>query len=257
MLKKLLLILFSLLLSFNSYGEQTKTNEGNFSSIFHSKSEWVSSISEKVKSNLRYQEKDEYVTAEVYIVQDRNGNVMAVDVRNINVVPTDRSRAKAIFYSIESAVRKSSPLPYTSNDDVFNNEIIFKFFMGVKPKESINKIPTLKKRAKSSVILLLYLTIALAIIGGVIYQGFRYQLDGIKFKSKEDLESYKKLLKKSKKELSEAKIVKDVKAESDGVAVEMTEAIVKEEATTGRENIREIKSEVINKRKATKYWWLE
>ena len=51
-----------------------------------------------------------------------------------------------------------------------------------------------------------------------------FEFDGIKFKSKEDLESYKKSPKKSEKEISEEKIVEDAKAEADRVAQEKAEA---------------------------------
>ena len=55
-------------------------------------------------------------------------------------------------------------------------------------------------------------------------QGMYYEFDGIKFKSKEDLESYKKSPKKSEKEISEEKILEDAKAEADRVAKEKAEA---------------------------------
>lgn len=87
--------------------------------------DWVRSIAEKVKSNWRYQGANDDWTAEVYILQDRNGNVLAVDVRNTNV--GDSSRAKTFTASVERAVKKSTPLPYTSNDDIFNKEILFIF----------------------------------------------------------------------------------------------------------------------------------
>ena len=93
--------------------------------IKETQAQWVRSIAEKVKSNWRYQGANDDWTAEVYILQDRNGNVLAVDVRNTNV--GDSSRAKTFTDSIERAVRKSTPLPYTSNDDVFNKELIFIF----------------------------------------------------------------------------------------------------------------------------------
>ena len=86
---------------------------------------YVSNIAARVKSFWRYQGAEDDWTAEVYIVQDRNGNVMAVDVRNTNV--GDSSRAKTFTDSIERAVRKSTPLPYTSNDDIFDKELIIKF----------------------------------------------------------------------------------------------------------------------------------
>ena len=55
-------------------------------------------------------------------------------------------------------------------------------------------------------------------------QGMYFEFDGIKFQSKEDLESYKKSPKKSEKEISEEKIVEDAKAEADRVAEEKAEA---------------------------------
>ena len=106
-----------------------EVEQADLDSINGKQAQYVRSIAEKVKSNWRYQGANDDWTAEVYIVQDRNGNVMAVDVRNTNV--GDSSRAKTFTDSIERAVRKSTPLPYTSNDDVFDKELIFKF--GVSP----------------------------------------------------------------------------------------------------------------------------
>ena len=102
-----------------------EVEQADLDSINGKQAQYVRSIAEKVKSNWRYQGANDDWTAEVYIVQDRNGNVMAVDVRNTNV--GDSSRAKTFTDSIERAVRKSTPLPYTSNDDVFNKELIFIF----------------------------------------------------------------------------------------------------------------------------------
>ena len=102
-----------------------EVEQADLDSINGKQAQYVRSIAEKVKSNWRYQGANDDWTAEVYIVQDRNGNVMAVDVRNTNV--GDSSRAKTFTDSIERAVRKSTPLPYTSNDDVFDKELIFKF----------------------------------------------------------------------------------------------------------------------------------
>jgi len=56
-------------------------------------------------------------TAEVYVIQDRNGNVKAVDVKNANV-------GKSFMDSIERAVNKASPLP---DDAVFDSEIYMLF----------------------------------------------------------------------------------------------------------------------------------
>ena len=86
---------------------------------------YVSNIAASVKSNWRYQGAEDDWTAEVYIVQDRDGTVVAVDVRNTNV--GDSSRAKVFKDSIRRAVYKSSPLPSAPDDSVFDRELIFKF----------------------------------------------------------------------------------------------------------------------------------
>ena len=120
-------------------------------------------------------------------------------------------------------------------------------------------------------------------------QGMYYEYDGLKFKSKEELKSYVDSTKKNGKGISEEKTVEDAKAteeiaEADVIAKEKAEekeaariaevdrvaqekaavrvaqekadAIAKEKAKSSRENIRNIKSDEINKSKATKYWWL-
>ena len=102
-----------------------EVEQADLDSINGKQAQYVRSIAEKVKSNWRYQGANDDWTAEVYILQDRHGNVLAVDVRNTNV--GNSSRAKTFTDSIERAVRKSTPLPYTSNDDVFDKELIFKF----------------------------------------------------------------------------------------------------------------------------------
>ena len=86
---------------------------------------YINKIASKVVNNWRYQSAKDDWTAEVYVVQDRNGNVRAVDVRNANV--GDSPRAKSFMDSIERAVYKSSPLPYTSDDDIFDREIYILF----------------------------------------------------------------------------------------------------------------------------------
>ena len=120
-------------------------------------------------------------------------------------------------------------------------------------------------------------------------QGMYYEYDGLKFKSKEELKSYVDSTKKNGKGISEEKTVEDAKAteeiaEADVIAKEKAEekeaariaevdrvaqekaavrvaqekadAIAKEKAKSSRENIRNIKSDEINKSKATKFWWL-
>ena len=89
------------------------------------KSAYVRSISEKVKSFWRYQGAEDDWTAEVYIIQDRDGTVTAVDVRNSNA--GDSNKAKAFKDSIRRAVYKASPLPSAPEESLFEKELIIRF----------------------------------------------------------------------------------------------------------------------------------
>ena len=89
------------------------------------RSAYVNNIASRIKTFWRYQSAEDDWTAEVYVVQDRDGNVKAVDVKNANV--GDSPRAKSFMDSIERAVYKSSPLPYTSDDNIFDREIYILF----------------------------------------------------------------------------------------------------------------------------------
>ena len=86
--------------------------------------EWVRTVAEKVKSNWRYQGAEDDWNAEVYVVQDRDGTIVAVDVRNSNI--GDSQKAKVFQDSIRRAVYKSSPLP-RMDDAYYSNEFIFIF----------------------------------------------------------------------------------------------------------------------------------
>ena len=86
---------------------------------------YVNKIASKVRDNWRYQAAEDDWSCEVYVVQDRSGNVHAVDVTNCKV--DDSSKAKSFSNSIERAVYKSTPLPYTSDDAVFDKEIYMVF----------------------------------------------------------------------------------------------------------------------------------
>ncbi len=86
---------------------------------------WVNSISAKVKANWRYQGAEDDWTCEVYVVQDRDGTVVAVDVRNCNV--DNSNKAKVFKDSIRRAVYKASPLPSAPDEAVFDKELVMKF----------------------------------------------------------------------------------------------------------------------------------
>ena len=86
---------------------------------------YINNIAARVKTFWRYQSAEDDWTAEVYVVQDRDGNVMAVDVKNANV--GNSSLGKSFKDSIERAVNKASPLPGAPDEAVFYKELYFIF----------------------------------------------------------------------------------------------------------------------------------
>jgi len=89
------------------------------------RSAYINNIAARVRTFWRYQGAGYDWAAKVYVAQDRDGKVLAVDIRNTNV--SDSSKAKAFINSIERAVYKASPLPAAPDDSVFNEQIIFTF----------------------------------------------------------------------------------------------------------------------------------
>jgi len=86
---------------------------------------YVNNIAARIKTFWRYQAAEDDWSCEVYVVQDRQGQVKAVDVRNCNV--GNSSLAKSFRNSIERAVYKASPLPAAPDEAVFDKEIIITF----------------------------------------------------------------------------------------------------------------------------------
>ena len=86
---------------------------------------YINNIAARVKTFWRYQSGEDDWTAEVYVVQDRDGNVMAVDVKNVNA--GNSSLGKSFKDSIERAVYKASPLPRAPDEAVFFKELYFIF----------------------------------------------------------------------------------------------------------------------------------
>ena len=89
------------------------------------KSAYVSNIAARIKSVWRYQGAEDDWECDVYVVQDRDGTVVAVDVRNCNV--DDSNKAKVFKDSIRRAVYKASPLPSAPDESVFDKELVIKF----------------------------------------------------------------------------------------------------------------------------------
>ena len=86
---------------------------------------YINNIAARVKTFWRYQSAEDDWTAEVYVVQDRDGNGKAVDVKNDNV--GNSSLGKSFKDSIERAVNKASPLPGAPDEAVFDKELYFIF----------------------------------------------------------------------------------------------------------------------------------
>jgi len=86
---------------------------------------YINNIAARVKTFWRYQSAEDDWTAEVYVVQDRDGNVKAVDVKNANV--GNSSLGKSFKDSIERAVNTASPLPGAPDEAVFDKELYFIF----------------------------------------------------------------------------------------------------------------------------------
>ncbi|MDA8981718.1 TonB C-terminal domain-containing protein, partial [Candidatus Thioglobus sp.] len=86
---------------------------------------YINNIAARVKTFWRYQSAEDDWTAEVLVVQDRDGNVKAVNVKNANV--GNSSLGKSFKDSIERAVYKASPLPGAPDEAVFDEELYFIF----------------------------------------------------------------------------------------------------------------------------------
>jgi colicin import membrane protein len=86
---------------------------------------YINNIAARIKTFWRYQSAEDDWTAEVYVVQDKDGNVRAVDVKNANV--GNSKLAKSFMDSIERAVNKASPLPGAPDEAVFDKELYFIF----------------------------------------------------------------------------------------------------------------------------------
>jgi len=86
---------------------------------------YKNNIAARVKTFWRYQSAEDDWSAEVYVVQDRDGNVKAVEVKNANV--GNSALGKSFKDSIERAINKASPLPAPPDEAVFDKELYFIF----------------------------------------------------------------------------------------------------------------------------------
>ena len=89
------------------------------------KSAYINNIAARVKIYWHYQGAEDDWECTVYVLQDREGNVEAVNIQKCNL--DNSEKAKAFKNSIERAVYIASPLPLAPDDAVFNREILFLF----------------------------------------------------------------------------------------------------------------------------------
>ena len=89
------------------------------------KSAYVNNIAARVRAYWRYQGAGDDWSCEVYVQQDIDGTVQAVNIQKCNV--DDSEKARAFKDSIGRAVKKASPLPSAPDDAVFDREILFYF----------------------------------------------------------------------------------------------------------------------------------
>ena len=159
-MKKPLLLLFSLMLSFNSYGEDILLDYDEdidgLSEIIQRgieasrcssppvdyglglpperteqqkvlRSAWVNNIAARVKSTWFYQGAEDDWWCEVAVFQKRNGEVFWEDVNRCKNIPSNQE--EGFKGSISRAVYEASPLPLAPPDDfVFNCKMYFTFF---------------------------------------------------------------------------------------------------------------------------------
>ena len=89
------------------------------------KSAYINNINAQVYNLWNFRGAQKGWGCDVYVLQDRDGTVQAVDVQECNV--DDSPQAKSFRDSIERAVYKASPLPSAPDDAVFDREILFEF----------------------------------------------------------------------------------------------------------------------------------
>ena len=89
---------------------------------------YVNSIAAKVRHNWFFLGAEDGWTAEVNVLQDRNGKVLSVNTSNPSAENSNYELRKAFTDSIKRAVFKSSPLPFATDDLVFESNINFIFY---------------------------------------------------------------------------------------------------------------------------------
>ena len=95
-----------------------------------SRNTWVESVITKIHTYWRYSGARSDWSCYVFITQDRNGNVITVNVDNCgdSIMNIDENpKLNSFKNSIERAIYKASPFPLAPSEDAFSEQIIFEF----------------------------------------------------------------------------------------------------------------------------------
>ena len=117
---------FNRLMTQNSQAEEDKKRQMMIEDQRNTlRTAYVNNIAARVKSYWRYLGAEDDWSCEVYVRQDKNGNLQDVKIQNCK---TDYSSNSQTFKdSVMRAVYKSAPLPSAPNEAVFESEILFIF----------------------------------------------------------------------------------------------------------------------------------
>ena len=101
-------------------------------SPFYLKYVYVKNIRDRVRSYWNYQGAEVGWGCQVYVLQDRDGTIEAVNIKNCSTGNSDNAlmaddKARSFKNSIERAVYKASPLPIATDEGVFRRELMFYF----------------------------------------------------------------------------------------------------------------------------------
>jgi len=95
--------------------------------LYTLRSAYIDNIAARVRTFWRYQGANDDWTCSVYVQQDIDGTVQAVNLKYCNL--DDSDKARSFKNSIERAVYKASPLPSAPDEAVFAREIQFEFYV--------------------------------------------------------------------------------------------------------------------------------
>ena len=117
---------FNRLMTQNSQAEEDKKRQMMIEDQLNIlRAAYVNNIAARVKSFWRYLSAEDDWSCEVYVRQDRSGNLQDVEIRNCKT--NYSSNSQTFKDSVMRAVYKSAPLPSAPHEAVFESEILFTF----------------------------------------------------------------------------------------------------------------------------------